>query len=85
MTEVTIVHAGGGRKTYPAKVTRSFLFVFPPMHEPVAFDLRTGKARPKNMALWRVSDEDMERLKLGLPSPEPQPRPRTKRRAKYLT
>lgn len=59
--KVTIVHAGGTRKSYVANVTRSFVFVYPPMGTPHAFNLATGKCG--TLPEWVVDRESLRQAR----------------------
>lgn len=59
--KVTIVHAGGARKSYVATVTQSLVFVYPPMDTPHAFALASGKSR--TLREWSVEPESLRRAK----------------------
>ena len=55
--KVTIVHAGGARKSYAATVTQSLVFVHPPMDTPHAFGLESGKSR--TLREWSLDPESL--------------------------
>lgn len=59
--KVTIVHAGGSRKSYVATVTQSCVFVYPPMDTPHAFGLESGKSR--TLREWSVDPESLRRAR----------------------
>ncbi len=57
--KVTIVHAGGARKTYTATVTPTFVMVHPPMDTPHCFSLESGKSR--TLKEWTVDAESLRK------------------------
>lgn len=58
---MTIVHAGGSRKSYVATVTQSCVFVYPPMDTPHAFGLESGKSR--TLREWSVDPESLRKAR----------------------
>lgn len=59
--KLTIVHAGGARRTYPATVTQSFVMVYPPMDTPHCFGLESGKCR--TLRDWTADPESLRRAR----------------------
>lgn len=85
---VTIIHAGGSRKTYPAYVTDSFVFLVVPMTEHKAFRLSDGRSRNSRLAMWTVDRRDLRlcrEVSAAQRRPARAPGTRYKRRAKYVT
>lgn len=79
--DVTIVHYGGTRKTYRAKVTSTrHLFLYPPMDTPHEFRLNDGTSR--TLRFWTM---DIESLNHARELAEWSPPAEEKKRASYVT